>query len=71
MATLRKERKLTAVSRDIQEHTRNSQSQNTFVPRFTEGYITQVSEEVGGRVTKEVSQEFSGAESRILGALSK
>ena len=34
-------------------------------------YITQVSEEIEGRVTEKVSQEFSRTESRILGALSE
>ena len=34
-------------------------------------YISQVSEEIEGRVTKEFSEEFSQTESRILGALSK
>ena len=34
-------------------------------------YISQVSEEVEGRVTKKLSKEFSRTESRILGALSK
>ena len=34
-------------------------------------YISQVSEEIEGRVTKKLSKEFSWTESRILGALSK
>ena len=34
-------------------------------------YISQVSEETEGSVTKELSKEFSRTESRILGALSK
>ena len=34
-------------------------------------YISQVSEEIEGRVTEKLSKEFSRAESRILGALSK
>ena len=36
-----------------------------------EDYIFQVSEEIEGRVTKKLSQEFSRTESRILGALSR
>ena len=71
MATLRNKRKLAVVSRETQEITRNSQSQNTFVPGMTEEYITRVSEEIEGRVTKKLSQEFSKTESRILGALFK
>ena len=34
-------------------------------------YISQVFEEIEGRVTKKLSIEFSRTESRILGALSK
>ena len=72
MATLRNKRKLAAVTRETQEENpRNGQSRNTFVPRINEEYITQVSEEIEGRVNKKLSQEFSRTESRILGALSK
>ena len=72
MATLRSKRKLAAVIRETQEeHPRNGQSRNTSVPRINEEYITQVSEEIESRVTEKLSQEFSRAESRILGALSK
>ena len=72
MATLRNKRKLTAVTRDIQEENpRNGQSRNTSVPRINEEYIAQLSEQIEGIVTKKLSQEFSRTESRILGALSK
>ena len=72
MATLRKKRKLAAVTSETQEeHPRKGQSRNTSVPRINEEYITQVSEEIEGRVTKKLSQELSRTESRILGALSK
>ena len=72
MATLRNKRKLAAVTRETQEeHPRNGQSRNTSIPRINEEYITQVSEEFEGRVSKKLSQEFSRTESRILGALSK
>ena len=40
-------------------------------PELTQDYISQVSEEIEGRVTKKLSKEFSRTESRILGALSK
>ena len=56
MATLRKKRKLAAVSRETQESARNSQSQNTFFPVLIEEYIAQVSEEIEGGVTKKLSQ---------------
>ena len=45
--------------------------QNSNVPRSQEDYITQVSEEIEGRVTKKLSQEFSRTENRILGALAR
>ena len=72
MATLRNKRKLVAVTRETQEeHPRNGQSRNTSVSRINEEYITQVFEEIEGKVTKKLSQEFSWTESRILGALSE
>ena len=71
MATLRNKRKLAAVSRETPENARNSKEQNTLDLDLTQDYISQVSEEVEGRVTKTLSKEFSRTESRILGALSK
>ena len=72
MATLRNKRKLAAVTRKTQEENpRNGQSRNTSVPRINEEYITQLSEEIEGRVTKKLSQEFSWTQYRILDALSK
>ena len=69
---MRNKRRLAAVTRETQEeHPRNGQSQNTSDPRIKEEYITQLSEEIEGRVSKKLSQEFSRTESRILGALSK
>ena len=71
MATLKNKRKLTAVSRETPENTRNNRLQNTLYAGMVERYFTQVSEEIEGRATKKFSQEFSRTESRILGALSK
>ena len=71
MATLRNKRKLAAVLSDTQEKARNGQSQNAFVPGMTGEYVTQLSVEIEGTVTKKLSQDFSWTESRILGALSK
>ena len=71
MTTLRNRRKLAAVSRETPENTRNTQSRNTIDPEMPEEYISQVSEEIEGGVTKKLSKEFSRTESRILGALSK
>ena len=70
MATLRNKRKLAAVTRETQEENpRTGQSRNTSVPRINEEYITQLSEKIEGRVTRKLSQDFNGTESRILGAL--
>ena len=71
MATLRNERKLAAVSREIPEGSRSGRGQNVLDPELTQEYISQVSEEIEGRVTKKLSKEFNKTESRILGALSK
>ena len=46
-------------------------AQNSSAPRLQEDYITQVSEEIEGRVTKRLSKEFSRTENRILGALAR
>ena len=72
MATLRKKRKLAAVTREIQdENPRNGQSRNTSVPRINEDYLIQLSEEIEGRITKKLSRDFSRIEFRISDALSK
>ena len=72
MATLRNKQKLAAVTKETQEeHPRNAQSQNMSVPRINEEYITQVSEEIEGKVTRKLYQEMSRTESLILGSLSK
>ena len=72
MATLRNKRKLAAVTKETQEEDpRNGQSWNKSVPRINEEYVAQVSEEIEGRVTKKLSQEYSRTESRFLGALTK
>ena len=72
MATLRNKRKLAAVTREIQdENPRNGQSRNTSVPRINEDYLTQLSEEIEGKITKKLSREFSRIVSRISDALSK
>ena len=71
MATLRNKRKLAAVSRETPESTRSSRGQNTLDAESTQDYISQVSEEIEGRVTKKLPKEFSRTESRILGASSK
>ena len=71
MATLRNKRKLAAVSRETPEGSRGSRGRNMLDPELTQDYISQVSEEIEGRVTKKLSKEFNKTETRILGALSK
>ena len=71
MATLRSKKKLAAVSRETPEGSRGSRGRNVLDPELTQDYISQVSEEIEGRVTKKLSQDFIETESRILGALSK
>ena len=68
---LRNQRKLRAMARETQEYPRNNQSKNSSAPGITEDYKAQSSEEIEGRVTKKVSQDFNRTEFRILGALSK
>ena len=72
MATLRNKRMLAANTRETQEENpRNGQSRNTSVPKINEENITHLSEEIEGRISRKLSQDFSRTESRILGALSK
>ena len=71
MAT-RNKRKLAALNKEnCDEHLRSNLASTSNVPRSQEVYITQVSEELEGRVTKKLSQEFSRTENRILGALAR
>ena len=72
MAT-RNQRKLAALNKEnCEEHPRSNLVSNSNVPRSQEDYITQVSaEEIEGRVTKKLSQEFSRTENCILGALAR
>ena len=70
--TTRNKRKLAALNKEIcEEHPRSNLAQNSNAPRSQEYYITQISEEIEGRVTKRFSKEFSRTENRILGALAR
>ena len=70
MATLKIKKKLAALYKEsCDEHPRSKLAKNSIVARSKEDYITQVSEEIEGRVTKRLSKEFSRTENRILGAL--
>ena len=68
--TTRNKRKLAALNKEnCEEHPKSNLAQNSNAPRSPEDYVTQVSEEIEGRVTKRLSKEFSRTENRILGAL--
>ena len=70
--TTRNKRKLAALNKEIcEEHPRSNLAQNSDVSGSQEDYITQVSEEIEGRVTKRLSEEFSRTKNRILGALAR
>ena len=70
--TTRNKRKLAALNKEnCEEQPRSNLAQNSSAPRSQEDYITQVSAEIEGRVTKRLSKEFSRTESRILGALAR
>ena len=70
--TTQNKRKLAALNREnCEDSSRRNVAQNSGAPRSQEDYITQVSEEIEGRVTKRLSKEFSRTEDRILGALAR
>ena len=70
--TTRNKRKLAAINKkNCEERLRSNLAQNSSAPRSQEDYITQVSEEIEGRVTKRLSKEFSRTENRVLGALAQ
>ena len=70
METLRIKKKLAALKKEnCVEYPGSNLAQNSKAPRSHEEYISQVSKEIGGRVTEKLSQEFSRTENRILGAL--
>ena len=70
--TTRSKRKVAAlIKENCEEHSRSNLAQNSNASRSQEDYITQVSEEIEGRVIKTLWKEFSRTENRILGALSR
>ena len=71
MAT-QNEKNLAALNKEnCEDHPRSNMAQNSNVPRPQEDYMTQVSDEIEGRVTKKLLQEISRKECRILGALAR
>ena len=72
MATLRKNQKLAFFNKENCEgYLRSNLAQNTIARGSQEDSVTRVFEEIEGRVTKKLFNEFSRTESRILGALSR
>ena len=71
MAT-RNKRKLAALNKEkCEEHPRSNLAQKSNAPRSQEDYITQVSDEIEGIVTKKLSHEFNRTENLILGSLAR
>ena len=71
METLRNRPKLAASNKEkCEEHPKSNLVQNTIVSRSQEDNITQISEEIDGRVTNKMFKEFSRMQSRLLGAIS-
>ena len=72
MAALRNKKKLAAlIKENSEEHPGSNLAQNSNVPKSQEDSITHFSEEIEGRVTKKLYQEFSRTENRIFGALAR
>ena len=70
--TTRNKRKLAALNKEnCEDHPRSNLAQNSSAPGSKEDYITQVFEEIVGRVTKRLSKEFSKTENHILGPLAR
>ena len=57
--TTRNKKKLAALNKEnCEEHPRSNLAQNSGAFKSQEDYITQVSEEIEGKVTKRFSKEF-------------
>ena len=71
MAARNKKKLAALIKKNCEDYPSSNSVQNSNVPRSQEDYISQVSEEIEGRVTKKLSQEISRTENRILGALAR
>ena len=72
MALLRDKRKLAALNKEnCEEHPRSKVAQNSGVPRSQKDYKYHISDEIEGKVTRKLSQEFIKTKNRILVALSR
>ena len=71
MKNTRNKRRLAEIQDNFEENNSQSSSKDRSQADLNENYITQVSQEIEGRIAKKLSQEFSKRENRILGALAK
>ena len=71
MRRTRNKRKLAELQDNFDEDQSQGSSRERSSTDPNENYIVQVSQEIEGRISKKLSQEFSKRESRILGALAK
>ena len=72
MATLTNKRSLAALNKENhEEHPRSNGAQKTMAPGTQEDHITQVSEEIEGKVSEKFSKKFNETQSNILGVFSR
>ena len=71
MRNTRNKRRLAEIQDNFEENNSRGSSRERSQGDLNENYITQVSQEIEGRIAKKLSQEFAKRESRILGALAK
>ena len=71
MRNTRNKRRLAEIQDNFEENNSRGSSRDRSQGDLNENYITQVSQEIEGRIAKKLSQEFAKRESRILGALAK
>ena len=71
MRNTRNKRRLAEIQDNFDGENSQSSSRERSHGDVNEEYISQVSQEIEGRIAKKLSQEFSKRESRILGALAK
>ena len=71
MRNTRNKRRLAEIQDNFDGESSQSSNRERTQGNINEEYISQVSQEIEGRIAKKLSQEFSKRESRILGALAK
>ena len=71
MRNTRNKRRLAEIQDNFDGESSQSSNRERTQGNINEEYISQVSQEIEGRIAKKLSQEFSKRESRILGASSK